>query len=309
MHTPTLPRDPRWFQIATLAGLLFYGWGWLGFDITLPRIALTIGSVLVMQALATWQWHLPSYDPKSAMISGLSLCLLLRTNSDVLVIVAAAVAVFSKFVLRWRGKHIFNPTNIALVALLFTGDRDVWLSSGQWGSFAFFAFLMICAGNLVVWRAARSDVALAFLLFHAVLLFGHSAWLGEPMTIPFHRLESGALLLFAFFMISDPKTTPDSRAGRVLFAFLVSLGAYYVQFKMFRQNGLVLSLAGFSLLVPLIDVVLPGRRYAWISIRPPELPPSPPPLPSRLAIETEQDAPLPSGSTWQYRHGVRWIVD
>ncbi len=165
-------------------------------------------------------------------------------------VLAAAIAIFSKFIVRWRGKHIFNPTNVALAALLFAGDGDVWLSSGQWGSFAFFAFLMICAGNLVVWRAARSDVAIAFLLCHASLLFARSAWLGEPMTIPLHRLESGALLLFAFFMISDPKTTPDSRAGRVLFALLVSMGAYYVQFKLFRQNGLVLSLAVCSLLVP-----------------------------------------------------------
>ncbi len=281
MHAFTLPRDPRWFQIATLGGLLFYGWGWLGFDITLSRIALTLGSVLVMQALATWQWHLPGYDPKSALISGLSLCLLLRTNSAALVVLAAMIAIFSKFIVRWRGKHIFNPTNIALAALLAGGDGGVWLSSGQWGSFAFFAFLMICAGNLVVWRAARSDVALAFLLCHAALLVARSLWLGEPMAIPLHRLESGALLLFAFFMISDPKTTPDSRAGRLLFALLVSLGAYYVQFKLFRQNGLVLSLAVCSLLVPLIDLVLPGRRYAWISIRPTR--PSPPPRPRASA--------------------------
>jgi enediyne biosynthesis protein E5 len=281
MQTFSLPRDPRWFQIATLAGLLLYGWGWLGFDITAPRIVLTLGSVVVMQALATWQWHLPAFDPKSALISGLSLCLLLRTNSDGLVILAAAIAIFGKFIVRWRGKHVFNPTNIALAVLLLGGDGCVWLSAGQWGSFAFFAFLMLCAGNLVVWRAARSDVAIAFLLCHAALLFGRSAWLGEPMTIPLHRLESGALLLFAFFMISDPKTTPDSRAGRILFALLVSLGAYYVQFKLFRQNGLVLSLAACSVLVPFIDWVLAGHRYAWISPRPTK--PMPPPRPRPVA--------------------------
>jgi Na+-transporting NADH:ubiquinone oxidoreductase subunit NqrB len=281
MRPLPLPRDPRWFQIATLTGLLLYGWGWLGFDITVSRIVLTLGSVLVMQALATWQWHLPAFDPKSALISGLSLCLLLRTNSEVLVILAAAIAIFSKFIVRWRGKHIFNPTNIALAALLLVGDGGVWLSSGQWGSFAFFAFLMLCAGNLVVWRAARSDVAIAFLLCHAALLFWRSGWLGEPMSIPLHRLESGALLLFAFFMISDPKTTPDSRAGRILFAMLVSLGAYYVQFKLFRQNGLILSLASCSLFVPLIDLVLPAHRYSWISPRPTK--PVPPPRPRPAA--------------------------
>ena len=81
------------------------------------------------------------------------------------------------------------------------------------------------------------------------------------MAIPMHRLESGALLLFTFFMISDPKTTPSSRAGRILFALLVAYGAWYVQFRLFRTNGLLWSLAAFSMTVPLIDWLLPGTRY------------------------------------------------
>jgi len=64
-------------------------------------------------------------------------------------------------------------------------------------------------------------------------------------------------------MISDPKTTPDSRAGRLVFAALVAAGAWYVQFRLFRTNGLLWSLACSSLLVPLIDRLLPGSRYAW----------------------------------------------
>jgi len=115
----------------------------------------------------------------------------------------------------------------------------------------------------VVNRASRSDVTLAFLVFFCALMFGRSIYLGEPLAIPFHRLESGALLLFTFFMISDPKTTPDSRAGRVLFAGLVAAGAWYVQFRLFRTNGLLWSLAACSLAVPLIDWLLPGSRYAW----------------------------------------------
>ena len=64
-------------------------------------------------------------------------------------------------------------------------------------------------------------------------------------------------------MISDPKTTPDSRAGRVLFAALVAFGAWYVQFRLFRTNGLLWSLAAWSTVVPLIDRLLPGSdRYA-----------------------------------------------
>ena len=76
----------------------------------------------------------------------------------------------------------------------------------------------------------------AFLGFYALLVVGRAVWLGDPLTIPLHHLQSGALLLFAFFMISDPKTTPDSRAGRVLFATLVALGAVLVQFGLYRPT-------------------------------------------------------------------------
>ncbi|PYO55606.1 MAG: Na+-transporting NADH:ubiquinone oxidoreductase, subunit NqrB, partial [Candidatus Rokuibacteriota bacterium] len=72
----------------------------------------------------------PGFDPRSALISGLSLCLLLRTNSLTLAVLTAALAIASKFVLRVGGKHVFNPTNFALVAMmLLTGA--VWVSPGQ----------------------------------------------------------------------------------------------------------------------------------------------------------------------------------
>src|SRR5262249_31250712 len=110
---------------------------------------------------------------------------------------------------------------------------------------------------------ARSDVSFAFIAFYCALLFGRSIYLGEPLAIPLHRLQSGALLLFTFFMISDPRTTPDSRAGRVLFAALVAFGGWYVQFRMFRINGLLWSLAACSLAVPVFDWILPGAKYNW----------------------------------------------
>lgn len=254
--------DPRWYQITCLACLLVYGFFGLGFELTILQTVVTLGSVLAVQLACTRIWKLPAFDPKSALISGLSLCLLLRTNHLELVVLAAFIAIASKFVLRIKGKHIFNPTNGALVALLAVG-APIWVSPGQWGNVAFFAFLMSCLGGLVVMRSARADVAIAFLAFWCLGLFGRSLWLGEPMTIPAHRLESGGLLLFAFFMISDPKTTPDSRIGRVLFAFLVAFGAWWIQFRWFRTNGVLWSLAGFSLLVPLIDRVVKGVRYDW----------------------------------------------
>jgi Na+-translocating ferredoxin:NAD+ oxidoreductase RnfD subunit len=165
-------------------------------------------------------------------------------------------------VIRVNGKHVFNPTNFGIVSMILLTDQ-VWVSPGQWGNVALFAFLMACLGGLVVNRATRSDVTIAFIACTVALVFGRSMWLGEPIAIPIHRLENGALLLFAFFMISDPKTTPDSRAGRMVFAALVAFGAWYVQFRLFRTNGLLWSLALFSTTVPVIDWLLPGARYAW----------------------------------------------
>jgi len=263
--------DPRLYQIGVLASLLVYGMGWLDFDITPSRVVLLLTTVIATQAVgdylaaggsrrAEMEWSQVNY--KSALISGLSLCLLLRTSHPELAFLAAVITIAGKFVIRFRGKHLFNPTNGGLVAMLLLTDQ-VWVSPGQWGTVAVFAFLMACLGAVVVNRASRSDVTYAFIASYCALLFGRSLYLGEPLTIPLHRLESGALLLFTFFMISDPKTTPNSRAGRVLFAALVAVGAWYVQFRLFRTNGLLWSLAVFSLAVPPIDWLLPGRRYTW----------------------------------------------
>ena len=125
------------------------------------------------------------------------------------------------------------------------------------------AFLIACLGSLVVTRAARADVTLAFLACYVGLLFARAVRLGDPLTIPLHQIESGTLLIFAFFMISDPKTTPDSRIGRIVYALLVSFTALYVQFGLFKPNGPLWGLIACAPLVPVIDQLLPGSRYQW----------------------------------------------
>jgi Na+-translocating ferredoxin:NAD+ oxidoreductase RnfD subunit len=259
-------RDPRHFQIAALGGLLAYGLFILEWEVGLTQVYVILATALVTQWFATRFLELPRFDARSALISGLSLCLLLRTRHLELAVLASAITILGKFVLRARGKHLFNPTNLGLVVmLLFTGE--CWVSAGQWGSTALSAFAFVCMGMLVVFRAERSDVTLAFLLAHASLLFGRALWLGDPLAIPIHQLESGALLLFAFFMISDPKTTPDSRFGRILFAVFVAVGAYLIRFHLFAQNALLYSLALVSLTVHLLDRVLPGARYEWPAMK------------------------------------------
>ena len=256
-------KDPRLFQIASLTLLLAYGMTALSFDVSPVRALLLVSTALLAQLACTRVFRLPVFDPWSALISALSLCLLLRTGSAAIAVCAAAIAISSKFLVRWNGKHLFNPTNIALAAVLAASSR-AWISPGQWGNAAFFAFFIACAGRFVVQRAARGDVTLAFLATYVILVFARSAALHEPLAIPLHRLESGALLLFAFFMISDPKTTPDSRKGRILFGALVAVGAAYVQFRLFRPNGAIWSLVLVSLLVPLLDLLWPAPGSARV---------------------------------------------
>ncbi len=289
----SITSDPRHYQIAILSALLTYGIFALDFEITTRRAAMVVTTALLTQYGCTRLWDLPRFDARSALISGLSLCLLLRTNFISLALGAAILAVASKFLIQIKGKHLFNPTNFGIVAMMaLTGQ--VWVSPGQWGNIAFFAFLMACLGGLVVNRASRSDVTYAFIAFYMMFVFGRSMWLGEPLTIPLHRLENGALLLFTFFMISDPRTTPNSRPGRILFALMVASGAWYIQFRLFRTNGPLWSLALCSLTVPVIDRLLAASRYEWNLSAPPS---------KAVPLAKSQSSP---GHAWSgIRHSVQ----
>jgi len=115
--------DPRLYQIGTLASLLVYGIVWLDFDITIGRALVLLATVLVTQAACDRLSAQRATNVRSALISGLSLCLLLRTNRIELAILAAVVTIAAKFAIRIRGKHLFNPTNGGIVAMLLLSDR------------------------------------------------------------------------------------------------------------------------------------------------------------------------------------------
>jgi Na+-transporting NADH:ubiquinone oxidoreductase subunit NqrB len=277
------PRDPRYYQILVLASLLAYGLLRLDLEVRAGQALAIVAAALVTQAACTRFTRrsaaaaapaaaaarlaaaspAPRFDPKSALISALSLCLLLRTDRLWLAVAAAVLSIASKFFLRVGGKHLWNPTNFGLVLTMTASHGQVWVSPGQWGSAALFGFLVLCLGGLVANRAARGDVTWAFLAGYGSLLLGRAWWLGQPLAIPLHQAASGAFLIFTFFMISDPKTTPDSRSGRILFALLVAAGAGWAQFALYRPTGLLLSLACLAPLVPVIDRLLPGEAYRW----------------------------------------------
>jgi Na+-translocating ferredoxin:NAD+ oxidoreductase RnfD subunit len=109
-------------------------------------------------------------------------------------------------------------------------------------------------------------VALAFLSTFVGILFARALYLGDPWAVPLKRMQSGALLLFAFFMISDPKTTPDRRSIRIAYGVLVAAIAAYFQFSEYRPEALIYALFFTSPLVPLLDCLCrgsSGSRYEW----------------------------------------------
>ena len=255
-------RDPRYFQVAVLTSLLIVGIGVLDFGIRWQNALTIMLTAQLVQYIGTRLAGLPRFDPLSALITSLSLTLLLRTEFAGLAAAAAVIAIGSKFLIRFRNKHVFNPANVALVTMMLVSDH-AWVSSGQWGSAAIGAFGLACLGFLVLTRAKRAETTIAFLCIYGFLLFGRALWLGDPLSIPVHQLQSGALLIFAFFMISDPKTTPDAPFGRVLFALFVAAIAFTIQFIFYQPNGPILALILCAPLVPLIDAVLHGSQYRW----------------------------------------------
>jgi len=253
--------DARHYQIAALGLLLAYNIGWLDLGARLVPSLMAIAGALGTQALCSRLWRLPSIDLRSPLITGFSLSLLLRGDDPWLSAAAGAIAILSKFTLRIDGKHVFNPAGFAIVALLPTGH--IWITPGQWGSSVWFAAFISFLAIIVLQRARRGDIALFFLGSHAALLLARAWWLGDPIAIPVHQLQSGALLLFAFFMISDPRTAPDARLGRFCFAFAVALAAHWLAFYMQMRPALYVALIALSPLTLLFDRFMPAQRFQW----------------------------------------------
>lgn len=244
-------RDPRWWQIAALSSLVAVGVGVLRFDMPLWHPPAAMAAALGAQwvgARAVGR----RFDPLSAMITGLSLTLLLRAAGPETTAMAAAIAIWSKFLVRWRGRHFFNPANIGIVVVTAL-SAEAWISPGQWGAAGLLAVTIAGVGAMVAGRAARLDSTLGFLGVWSALVVGRALWLGDPMAIAAHQLQSGALLVFAFFMISDPATTPRARSARFLHAAVVAGVGFALQTFWLTNSGPIWALALLAPLTPLLD--------------------------------------------------------
>jgi enediyne biosynthesis protein E5 len=255
-------RDARFFQIAALFALLLLSNFWSDFGSGLVPFACAMAGCVGTQALINWHRG-QAIDWRSPLITSCSLALLMRSGNPLWFAAAGATAMTVKAWVRVSGKHLFNPANSAIVALLLLSDH-IWITPGQWGHVAWIAGVMIGFGALVLSRAGRLDIALAFTVSYAACLIGRALYLGDPMPIPLHQLQNGSLIVFTCFMITDPRSTADHRAGRLLFAALVAVAALLLQMKLQLVGAPLYALALLSPLTPLIDRLFRASRFEWM---------------------------------------------
>lgn len=257
--------DPRNGQILVLSSLLLFGVG-SGILATGPeQLVVCLLASLGCQCCWSWLKHLPLNLP-SACVTALSLTLLLRVDHSGWLAIAAIVAISAKFLLRYNNKHLFNPANIGIVTVLLVSNAT-WTSPGQWGQAFWLGAMLAIAGLYVTGQVKRIDLPLLFLVVYAGLLFARAAWLGDPWSIPLLRLGNGALIIFAFFMLSDPKTSPDRFSARVVFASVVAVAAYVMEYHYYVSDALFYALAMACVLRPALELLLPAPVYQWPSPR------------------------------------------
>ncbi|WP_338847149.1 RnfABCDGE type electron transport complex subunit D [Massilia sp. W12] len=266
--------DARWFQILFLASFLTIGALARDFALSWQQVALCFASGILTQTCWQHALRLPGrYNfggYLSALISCFGISILVRADNLWVHPLLACIAMSSKYLLRAGPaackSHILNPANLAAFLALSVVE-GAWLSPGQWGSSSLLALWFIALGGIVTQRIARLDVSITFLLVWGGVLAARLLWLGyawDPgAAIWVKQFCNGATLLFAFFMISDPMTTPQRRSVRMLWVAAVALAAYYWQFMLFKQHGLIVALFALSWLVPLLNWLWPQTRFEW----------------------------------------------
>jgi Na+-translocating ferredoxin:NAD+ oxidoreductase RnfD subunit len=190
-----------------------------GYQRTAVAIGTAIAAEAAMGRLTFRRWP----QLASAYITGISVGILIRSPFFWPYVLASFISIASKYVLRVNGRHLWNPSNFGVSAVLFLAPATVSLLSIQWGNTLWPMVIIWLLGTVIVWRVGRLHISAtyvaSFLLFSLVRsTLTASPWLASvaPITGPMYQL-------FIFFMVTDPKTTVRSRSGQCLVVFLVAL--------------------------------------------------------------------------------------
>jgi Na+-translocating ferredoxin:NAD+ oxidoreductase RnfD subunit len=243
-------RDPRLHVASVIISVHVLGQVGLGFWVSVPQILAAIVTCAILEMAITFRQAKAIVWPASAMLTGSGVALILRVvgtaNTDPwatdgwhIFAIVAGLSLLSKYVIRYRGSHVFNPSNIGLVvAFLVLGPTRLEPLDFWWAPLnppMLLAYAAIVGGGLLITRRLKLlGLAGAFWLTLAAGLgvlaaSGHcivARWSFGPVCgADYLRviLTSPELMVFLFFMITDPKTVPAGRVGRVVFGALVAV--------------------------------------------------------------------------------------
>jgi Na+-transporting NADH:ubiquinone oxidoreductase subunit NqrB len=169
----------------------------------------------------------------STYISGISVGILIRSTMIWPYIITAVLSIMSKYVLRYKGKHIWNPSNFGVSWMLFMAPLDVAGLSIQWGSNFLGLAVIWILGFVIVYRAKRLHVTLTYVISFVILAYVRSLIVGDTFLAEVSPLTGPMYQLFIFFMMTDPPTSVSTRKGRIIVAILIALVEFVLRLNSF----------------------------------------------------------------------------
>ena len=209
---------PVFITLILLAGQLSYGI-LESYERTLVAIATAIATELILGRIFMGKW----LNVASAYITGISVGILVRSPAFWPYAVGAALAITSKYVLRFRGRHLWNPSNFGISVMLFLLPATVAMLSIQWGNNLWSMVVIWVLGSVIIWRLRRFHISATYVISFLVLAVIRSWLIHEPWLSEVSPITGPEYQLFIFFMITDPRTTVRSKRGQCVVAFLVAL--------------------------------------------------------------------------------------
>jgi Na+-transporting NADH:ubiquinone oxidoreductase subunit NqrB len=268
-------KDIRDYQILFLSLFLIVGIGTRDWTLRPELIVIAIATCIITQlifSLVISRWSLvispepthikPTFNLRSSLITSLGLSLLLRADHWTTMVLAATMAISSKFIFKIGDKHFFNPANFGIITVLSL-TSDAWVSPGQWGEEWWYGLLFAGTGGLVLQRVGRWDTTAAFLGAYSLLEAIRNIWLGWTWDVYLHRLMSGSLLLFALFMVTDPRSIPNSRIGRIIWAVCIAIITFILRNYFFLSTAVFWALFALAPLTILLDTIWFAPRFSW----------------------------------------------
>lgn len=186
---------------------------------TAVAIVTAMATELVLGRATYGKWP----HPASAYISGISVGILVRSPFIWPFFFASFISILSKYVLRLNGRHLWNPSNLGVSAVLFLAPHTVTLLSIQWGNNVWPMVIIWLLGFAIVWRVGRLHVSATYVASFVVLAFVRSAITGVPWQAVLAPITGPMYQLFIFFMVTDPKVSVRSKRGQALVVVAVAI--------------------------------------------------------------------------------------